>query len=129
LGRVSTTLGFVIIRARVRPHICGNTRKILDQIGTLGCDIVDLDSATPMAEGRAKMGEAQVLLGNINPVTVLRDGNVDLVTKAIGQCHQDAGARYIVGAGCEVPRDTPSENVRALGEYARGSKPIQVEKK
>lgn len=29
-----------------------------------------------------------------------------------------AGARYIVGAGGEIPRDTPLENVRGLTQYA-----------
>jgi MtaA/CmuA family methyltransferase len=110
--------------ARVRMHICGNTKKILAAIGTLGCDIVDLDSAAPVSQARATMGPAQILLGNINPVTVLLDGDVESVTRAIRQCHHDAGPRYIVGAGCEVPRNTPPENLRALGEYARCHKPI-----
>ena len=30
-----------------------------------------------------------------------------------------AGGRYIVGAGCEVPRDAPPDNLRALVQYAR----------
>ena len=60
--------------ARVRLHICGNTRKILAGMGTLGCDIVDLDFLSPVAEGRAAMGPGQVLLGNLDPVRVLRDG-------------------------------------------------------
>ena len=54
--------------ARVRLHICGNTRKILRGMGSLECDIVDLDFLTPMAEGRAAMGPGQVLLGNLDPV-------------------------------------------------------------
>jgi len=29
--------------ARVRLHICGNTRDLLGKIGALGCEIVDLD--------------------------------------------------------------------------------------
>jgi MtaA/CmuA family methyltransferase len=108
---------------RTRMHICGNTRKHLAGMGRLGCEIVDLDSLAPMAEGRAAMGPNQVLLGNINPVTVLRDGTPDDVTAAIAQCHRDAGPRYIVGAGCEVPRDTPEANLRALCEYARQHRP------
>jgi uroporphyrinogen-III decarboxylase len=36
--------------------------------------------------------------------------------------YREAGARYIVGAGCEVTRDTAPDNVRALAEYARGHK-------
>ncbi|MBI4556067.1 MAG: uroporphyrinogen decarboxylase family protein [Candidatus Hydrogenedentes bacterium] len=105
--------------ALVRLHICGNTRPILDGIGKLHCDIVDLDSLAPLAEARKSMGPNQVLLGNIDPVSVLHNGTAARVRDAIAQCHRDAGTRYIVSAGCEVPRDTPLENVRALRDYAR----------
>ncbi len=109
--------------SKVRLHICGNTRRILAGIGRLGCEIVDLDSLAPLNEARQQMGAGQVLLGNINPVSTLRNGDPEAVTNAIAECHGQAGARYIVGAGCEVPRDTPPENLRALCEYARTHKP------
>ncbi len=102
----------------VRMHICGNTRPLLEPMGKLGCEIVDLDSLAPLDEARQKMGPGQVLLGNLNPVTVLRDGNPQVVTAATAACHTQAGARFIVGAGCEVPRDTPEANLKALCEYA-----------
>jgi MtaA/CmuA family methyltransferase len=105
--------------AGVRLHICGNTRLILRGMGLLGCEIVDLDFLSPVREGREQMGPGQVLLGNINPVAVLRDGTPGTVWKSIEQCHQEAGSRYIIGAGCEIPRDTPPENVRMLAEFAR----------
>jgi uroporphyrinogen-III decarboxylase len=101
-------------------HICGNTRPILGLMGQLGCDIVDLDFLAPLAEGRAAMGAGQVLLGNIDPVRVLRNGTSEEVYTAVGECHHQAGDQFIVGAGCEVVRDTPLENVRALRRYARG---------
>jgi MtaA/CmuA family methyltransferase len=115
--------GIHALGAKVRLHICGNTRRILDGIGRLGCEIVDLDSLAPLNEARQKMGASQVLLGNVNPVTVVRNGTPESVTSAIAECHRQAGARYIVGAGCEVPRDTPPENLRAMCEYARAHKP------
>ena len=105
----------------VRLHICGNTRFALEAIGWLGCDIVDLDFLSPIVEARARMGPKQIVLGNVNPVTVVRGGTPDAVFKAVAECHHEAGARYIIGAGCEIPRDTPAENVRALGEYARSA--------
>jgi MtaA/CmuA family methyltransferase len=108
---------------KVRLHICGNTRRILAGMGRLNCEIVDLDSLAPLNEARQQMGAGQVLLGNINPVSVMRNGNPETVTNAIAECHRHSGARYIVGAGCEVPRDTPTENLRALCEYARAHKP------
>jgi MtaA/CmuA family methyltransferase len=116
--------GLHALGTRARLHICGNTRFALSGMGRLGCEIVDLDSLSPMAEARAKMGPNQILLGNINPVTVLRGGTPEGVFRAIGECHRQAGARYIVGPGCEIPRDTPPENVRALAEYVRCHGPV-----
>ena len=109
--------------ARVRLHICGNTRKILHGMGTVGADLVDLDFPSPMAEGRAAMGPDQALLGNIDPVRVLRDGTPETVTAMLDECYRAAGPRYIVGAGCEVPRGTSAENLRALTHFARGHTP------
>ncbi len=104
--------------ARVRLHICGNTRRILQGMGKLGCDIVDIDSAVPLSEAREQMGAEQVLLGGIDPVRVLQNGSTEQVAAAIEECHRQAGRRYIVGAGCEVPRDTPPENLLELRRYA-----------
>jgi MtaA/CmuA family methyltransferase len=103
----------------VRLHICGDTRPILKGIGELGCAIVDLDHMVPLAAAREAMGPDQVLLGNLDPVSCLRKGTPESVTEAIARCHADAGTRYIVGAGCEVVRDTPDDNIQALKDYAR----------
>jgi MtaA/CmuA family methyltransferase len=106
-----------------RLHICGNTRPILEGMGRLHCSIVDLDSISPLSEGREKMGPAQVLLGNVDPVRVLKDGTPESVYQAVGECHRQAGERFIVGAGCEVPRETPPANLRAMVRYAREHTP------
>jgi MtaA/CmuA family methyltransferase len=111
--------GIHAMGGRVRLHICGNTSKILGGMGRLGVAIVDLDSLARMYEGRTAMGPEQVLLGNIDPVRVLRDRTPDTVYAAIAECHRQAGPRYIVGAGCEVPRDTPPANFDAMRKYAR----------
>ncbi len=110
--------GLHALGARVRLHICGNTSRILDGIGRLGCEIVDLDYLTSLADARRTMGADQVLLGNLDPVTSLRDSSPAAVTAALAECHRQAGARFIVGAGCEVVRDTPLENVQAMVDYA-----------
>jgi MtaA/CmuA family methyltransferase len=104
--------------ARVRLHICGNTRRSLEAMGKLGCEIVDIDAQVPLSEAREKMGPKQVLLGNLDPVRVLQDGSPDSVTEVVAECHRQCGPRYIVGAGCEVTPDTPPENIRALASYA-----------
>lgn len=102
-----------------RLHICGNTSTILDGMGRLGADIVDLDYFSDVGAGRMQMGPGQVLLGNLEPVGVLRNLKPVQVAAAVAACHRAAGPRFIVGAGCEVPRDTPEANVRAMCDYAR----------
>jgi len=104
--------------ALVRLHICGSTRRLFSWMGQLDADIVDLDYPAPIAEARAAMGERQMLLGNIDPVRVLRDGTPESIEAALAECHRQAGKRYITGAGCEVPRGTPAANVNAMRRYA-----------
>ncbi len=103
---------------RVRLHICGNIRSILSEIGQLGCDMVDIDFMVPLDEARNAMGADQVLAGNIDPVRDLRNGTPESIHSNLQECHRQAGARYIVGAGCEVPRATAPENVRAMTRFA-----------
>jgi MtaA/CmuA family methyltransferase len=105
---------------RVRLHICGNVNRILAPIGRLGCDFVDLDFMVPVAKAREAMGPGQVLCGNLDPVKTVRNGTPGSIAAAVAQCHREAAPRYIVGAGCEIPRNTPPENVLALRDYARG---------
>jgi MtaA/CmuA family methyltransferase len=104
--------------AGVRLHICGDTNAILDRMGRLGCEIVDLDYPVDLGRARARMPD-QLLLGNLEPAGVLRSGTPEEVTTALAACHAAAGPRYIVGAGCELTRDTPEANVRAMGRFAR----------
>lgn len=104
---------------RARLHICGNTRRILRGMGELGCEIVDLDFLAPLDAARREMGERQVLLGNLDPVKALLHSTPELVREAVAECHRQAGSRFIVSAGCEVARDTPQENIRAMGRYAQ----------
>jgi MtaA/CmuA family methyltransferase len=110
--------------SRVRLHICGNTTAILPWLGRLECEIIDLDWMVSFERARAAMGETQVLAGNVDPVAVMRRGTPELVTAAIEECQRQAGRRYIVAAGCEVPRGTPEANLLALRDYARSHSPL-----
>jgi MtaA/CmuA family methyltransferase len=104
---------------RVRLHICGNTRRILDGMWTLGCDMVDIDYPVPMDQARAQTGPQQTLAGNLDPVRELRNGSPETIAQSLAAVQQQVGERWIVAAGCEIVRDTPHENVRAMVEFAR----------
>ena len=106
--------------AIARLHICGQTGAICDGMAALGCEIVDLDSLAPLRPCRCDAGNEQILLGSIDPVRVLRDRTPREIEAELERCWKEAGPRFIIGAGCEVPRDTPHDNMRALVRFARG---------
>ncbi len=104
---------------RVRLHICGNTRRILDGMAELGCDMVDIDYPVPLDKARSTMGPQQTLAGNLDPVRDIRDGTPESITQALEALHQQVGAQWIVAAGCEIARGTPHENLHALVNFAQ----------
>ena len=67
-----------------------------------------------MVDARAAMGSDVTLAGNINPVEALRNSTPEKIVAAIKACRAESAPRYIAAAGCEIPRDTPADNVRAL---------------
>jgi uroporphyrinogen-III decarboxylase len=82
----------------------------------------EVDSLTPKTLAREQMPR-QIILGNLNPVALFRNGTPEVVTEGVAQCHRAAGARCIVGAGCGIPRDTPGPHFQALCDYARLARP------
>jgi MtaA/CmuA family methyltransferase len=116
--------------AKARLHICGDTSRLVGLMGQLDADIVDLDSPVSLAEARAAVGPNQVLLGNLAPVSIMFEGTRQQVTDELARCHAAAGSRWVIGAGCEIPRGTAPENVAALAAYGRSlqsaTSPVQT---
>lgn len=102
----------------VRLHICGNIDHLLPGIATLGVEMIDVDHPTSLERVRPTLGPSVAILGNIDPVRCLLNGTPDQIRGELARCHQLAGERFIVGAGCEVPPLTPHENLRAMVQYA-----------
>jgi uroporphyrinogen-III decarboxylase len=112
--------------ALVRLHICGNISGSLEDVGLLGADIVDLDYPVAVDTARAAVGPEQVLLGNLDPVREVLDAAPEEVVRDVARCHRQAGHRYIVGAGCEVPVTTPHACLAAMTGYAHVTRPEDI---
>ena len=106
-----------VLGLKTRSHICGNTAKILKARAGLGYDIIDIDSQVSPELARREMGPDAIILGNIPTVAVMEKGTPEDVRRAASACHRACGERYILSAGCEVPRTTPHENMYALRDY------------
>ncbi len=95
-------------------HICGNITHLLPGIADLGVDIVDVDHMVDLAAVRAAVGERVVITGNLDPVSVVRNGTPASIASGVLDAYERAGNPYMVNAGCEIPAGTPAENLAAL---------------
>ncbi len=95
-------------------HICGNINSIIDLIAKTGVDVIDVDWMVPLDEAREKAGPDVTLCGNFDPSGVLLQGTPQEVADAATDCINKGGARFILMPGCEVPQNTPEENIRAF---------------
>ncbi|MGI6380981.1 MAG: uroporphyrinogen decarboxylase family protein [Anaerolineae bacterium] len=99
--------------ALVKLHICGNTsRHIADMVAT-GADIIDIDWMVDMGQAVATCGGRAAINGNYDPVDVLLQGTPAEVYAATLACVQAGDSKAFVSAGCEVPVETPKENLLA----------------
>lgn len=106
--------------ALVKLHICGNIAHILGDLAETGADIIDIDSMVPMEEAFAVVGEKAALSGNLNPVSVIRDMKVgDVYDAAHAMAERFKGRKFILSGGCEIPVDTPHENMDAMMRAAK----------
>lgn len=100
--------------ARIRLHICGQTKHLWDGFRHLPLDLVDADQLVDLAALRAALGPAPLLVGNLDPVSALRFGNPAEVRRRLAAAHAAAGPRWCAAAGCEIPAVTPPANLQAL---------------
>ena len=103
-------------------HICGDNTRTLDLFAQTGADIIAIDHAVDLALAKQKIGGRACLIGNLDPVAVMLQGTAGQVESAARGCLEAAapGGGYILGTGCEVPPDTPLENLQALIGVGRG---------
>jgi MtaA/CmuA family methyltransferase len=110
----------------VRLHMCGATDHLLPIMGRLPVDIFELDFPVDLANARSVLGPDRVILGNVSTVGEMLSGTPEAVYAAAAACHRICGTMHIVGTGCEVPPETPAENLHALVAYARDHAPDEV---
>ena len=102
-------------------HICGNTTAILEPFSTSGADALEVDYKTDSLKACEVLKDKLTFIGNIDPSSVLALGSVDDVkreTETLLKIFAD-NPRFILNAGCSIPPQTPSENIKALIDTAR----------
>ena len=102
-------------------HICGNTDMILADMLETGTDGLELDYKTDIHKIFAVLGDKKLFIGNIDPSGVLALGSRQLVnqkTQELLEIYKDS-PRLVINAGCAIPPDTPSENIKEMIDTVR----------
>lgn len=101
-------------------HICGDSSRILDLMIETGADCIEIDSDVPMAFAKEKAAGRCAVEGNVSTVKALFEGTPEDVTNEANAIIDLFGNRggLILSSACEIPRHSPSENVRALTDAA-----------
>lgn len=100
-------------------HNCGNgVLRMTDSILSTGCKVYHFGNAIDMAEMMEKMPSDVLVMGNVDPAGVLRNGNPDMIkaeTKAIMEkcCKYP---NFVISSGCDIPPMTSWENIGAFFE-------------
>jgi uroporphyrinogen decarboxylase len=103
------------IGAAARPvglHICGDTSDRIVVMRDTGADILSLDNVE-LTQARRKAGKDSALMGNV-PTDLIHTGTPAQVREAAEKCLKDGGKRLILSSACDIPRDAPAENVKAI---------------
>jgi len=98
-------------------HNCGdNVLRMTESILSTGADAYHFGNSIDMADMMAKMPTDTVVMGNVDPAGVLRQGNPDTVREAtlavMGKCC--AYPNFVISSGCDIPPATPWENIEAF---------------
>jgi uroporphyrinogen decarboxylase len=106
-------------------HVCGNTNHLIEQFCDTGVQGLSLDYAVSLPELAPKVPEDIVLIGNVDPVRVMLQGTRGDVVKAtteLMEAMQDY-PNFLVSTGCDLPAETPMENIIALVETVKAYQP------
>ena len=113
-------------------HVCGNTTALTESMVETGCNVLSIDNRVSLEDTKKRVGDQIVLMGNVDPISVMMQGTVEDVDKAVKQCFLegwDNPRGYLLSTGCGIPIDSPVENIDALMAAGRkyGKRPLKPE--
>lgn len=97
-------------------HICGDTNHLVLEMEKTGADGLSLDKQVVLPQVYDTLKKDTVLIGNIDPVSVLTLSDADAVKAASLELVQAMQGKdhFVLSSGCDIPPLAPIDNIRAL---------------
>ncbi len=98
-------------------HNCGdNTPRMTESFLSMGAMAYHFGNSIDMADMMTKFPADTVVMGNVDPAGVLRQGTPETVRAAtlevMGKCC--SYPNFVISSGCDIPPATPWENIDAF---------------
>ena len=98
-------------------HICGKSKDNWESIKTLNISTYSLDNCEDLEEAKKVFGDKILLIGNVDPVSVVRNGTIEEIHEHVLLGIEKAGdspAGYFVATGCDIPTGAPLKILKRL---------------
>ena len=102
-------------------HCDTKSDHILEFLPQIGVDVFNLGPTTSLVAAKEKIGRKVCLMGNMDPVNVMQNGEAESVKKSAEECLKVAmmGGGYLLSGGGGLNEDTPYGNIKAIVEIAK----------
>lgn len=114
-------------------HTCGNTMHLVKPMvesGVAGLSLDSPEAGVDLARAAEIAGEEVVVMGNVNPTRVIKDGSVaDVVNVTRGLLERmQQYPNFVLSTACDIPPGVPFENIEAFMQAGRQFRPMHAAK-
>lgn len=102
-------------------HICGFVDPVMEDLLSTGASALSIDSKSSLERMVQLNNKRAVIIGNVD-TELFRSATRDAMGKAVKKCLDIAAkeSAFILSSACEIPIDSPIENIHFFMEAARG---------
>lgn len=101
-------------------HNCGNIEFLLNNMKKIEAEIYSVGNAIDMETVMETFPEDKLVLGNIDPAGIIRNGTPEQVKeetlKLLNKCGKYKN--FVLSSGCDIPPMSPLENIQAFFDAA-----------
>jgi uroporphyrinogen decarboxylase len=102
-------------------HVCGKTTHIIEQMCATGVQAISIDSLVDLPSIVPRVPKDIVIIGNLDTVDPVMTGSPEdtaSATRDLLDKMRDV-PNYMFSTGCELPLETPPENIQAMVETVK----------
>lgn len=101
-------------------HNCGNIRPLLTHVGQIGACAYSVGNIIDMETALKSLPEDAMVIGNIDPAGVIRNGSPEEVYQETRNLLERCGSykNFVISTGCDVPPMSPERNIQAFFDAA-----------